>query len=114
MCSYDPQPGTEWNREIHTCVITEVSRGLPNNASMFATEVILFVIILSGVYQRNSGRHILSTMCREVRGLCWRRPRSSLHSQGLIWLAVAAVVQLLTVVRTALAVLGRWFDLFMN
>jgi len=53
-------------------------------------------------------------MCREVRGLCRGRPRSSLHSQGLIWLAAAAVVQLLPVVRTALAVLGRWFDLFMN
>jgi hypothetical protein len=40
---------------------------------MFVTEVILFVIILSGVYQRNSGRHILSTMYREVRGLCRHR-----------------------------------------
>ena len=62
-----PQPGTVWNGEIRTCVITEVSRGLPNNASMFATEVILFVVILCGVYQRNSGRRILSTMYREVR-----------------------------------------------
>jgi hypothetical protein len=64
------QPDTEWNEEIRTCVVTDVSRGLLNNASMFATEVILFVIILSGVYQRNSGRHILSTIYREVRGLC--------------------------------------------
>ena len=64
------QPGTEWNGEIRTCVVTEVSRGLPNNASMFATEVVLFVIILGGVYKRNSGRHILSTIYREVRGLC--------------------------------------------
>ena len=37
---------------------------------MFATEVVLFVIILGGVYKRNSGRHILSTIYREVRGLC--------------------------------------------
>lgn len=33
---------------------------------MFATDVIFFIVILSGVYQRNSGRHIAITMYREV------------------------------------------------
>ncbi|KAI0282907.1 hypothetical protein BC826DRAFT_1062677 [Russula brevipes] len=65
-------PDVEWNGETRTCIITEVSRGLPNNASMFATDVTLF---------RNSGRHILSTM----------------HREGLFWLAIATVVQLLPV-----------------
>ncbi|KAI0298453.1 hypothetical protein B0F90DRAFT_1732613 [Multifurca ochricompacta] len=76
------RPITEWNEETRTCIIMKVSRGLPDNASMFATDIILFVAILSGVYQRNSGKDILSTMYRE----------------GLFWLAIATVVQLLPVV----------------
>ncbi|KAI0270477.1 hypothetical protein BC834DRAFT_967264 [Gloeopeniophorella convolvens] len=68
-------PGTEWNAETRTCLITEAERGLPNSAAMFATDVVLFGIILSGVYQRNSGRRILATMYRE----------------GLFWLAIATV-----------------------
>jgi hypothetical protein len=73
LSSHNPQPDVEWNGETRTCIITEVSRGLPNNALMFATDVTLFVIILCGVYRRNSGRHILSTMHREVGGLCTAR-----------------------------------------
>jgi hypothetical protein len=34
---------------------------------MLATDVIFFVVILSGVYQRNSGKHIVITMYNEVR-----------------------------------------------
>lgn len=33
---------------------------------MLATDVIFFVVILSGVYQRNSGKHIVITMYHEV------------------------------------------------
>lgn len=67
--SHDFQPSTEWNGDARTCIITDVSRELSNSVSMFAANLILFVIILGGVYQRNSGRNILSTMYREVRGV---------------------------------------------
>ena len=73
---------------------------------MSATEVILFLIILSEVYQHNPGRHILSTMYREVCGLCVQTlaRRTRAIRRGLIWLAIAAMVQLLLpVVRTALS-----------
>ena len=61
------QPSAQWNEETRTCIITNTYRGLPNNASMLATDVIFFIVILSGVYQRNSGKHILITMYHEVR-----------------------------------------------
>jgi hypothetical protein len=61
------QPSAHWNEETRTCIITNTYRGLPNNASMLATDVIFFIVILSGVYQRNSGKHIVITMYHEVR-----------------------------------------------
>jgi len=61
------QPATDWNEETRTCIITNTHRGLSNNASMFGTDVIFFIVILWGVYQRNSGRHIIITMYHEVR-----------------------------------------------
>ncbi len=61
------QPAAHWNEETRTCIVTKTYLGLPNNASMLATDVIFFVVILGGVYQRNSGRHILITMYHEVR-----------------------------------------------
>lgn len=35
---------------------------------MLGTDAAIFVIILGGVYQRNHGKQILSTMYHEVRG----------------------------------------------
>jgi len=75
-------PSAYWNEETRTCVITNTYRGLPNNASMLATDVIFFVVILSGVYQRNSGKHIVITM----------------YHEGLFWLAIATFIQLLPVI----------------
>lgn len=76
------KPSAYWNEETHTCIITNTYRGLPNNASMLATDVIFFVVILSGVYQRNSGKHIVITM----------------YNEGLFWLAIATLIQLLPVI----------------
>ncbi|KAI0255666.1 hypothetical protein BJV78DRAFT_1177706 [Lactifluus subvellereus] len=76
------RPSTEWNKEIRTCIITKSSGSLPNNVSLFVTDVAIFVIILGGVYQRNHGKQILSTM----------------YHEGLFWLAIATVMQLLPVI----------------
>lgn len=75
-------PTAHWNEETRTCIITDTHRGLPNNASMLATDIIFFIVILSGVYQRNSGRRIMLTM----------------YHEGLFWLAIATLIQLLPVI----------------
>jgi hypothetical protein len=84
------KPSAYWNEETHTCIITNTYRGLPNNASMLATDVIFFVVILSGVYQRNSGKHIVITM----------------YNEGLFWLAIATLIQLLPVIFISLDLNG--------
>ncbi|KAH8987306.1 hypothetical protein EDB92DRAFT_2105033 [Lactarius akahatsu] len=76
------RPASHWNEETRTCIVTNSYRGLPNNASMLATDVVFFIVILSGVYQRNSGRHIMITM----------------YHEGLFWLAIATLIQLLPVI----------------
>ncbi|KAH9054888.1 hypothetical protein EDB87DRAFT_1644214 [Lactarius vividus] len=76
------RPASHWNEETRTCIVTNTHRGLPNNASMLATDVVFFIVILSGVYQRNSGRHIMITM----------------YHEGLFWLAIATLIQLLPVI----------------
>ncbi|KAH9177253.1 hypothetical protein EDB89DRAFT_1902491 [Lactarius sanguifluus] len=76
------RPASHWNEETRACIVTNTYRGLSNNASMLATDVVFFIVILSGVYQRNSGRHIIITM----------------YHEGLFWLAIATLIQLLPVI----------------
>ncbi|KAI9453596.1 hypothetical protein F5148DRAFT_459820 [Russula earlei] len=56
------RPDVEWNEETRTCLVMKVSRGLPNNVSMLIIDVILFVITLSGVFRRNSGKDLNDVM----------------------------------------------------
>ncbi|KAH9969355.1 hypothetical protein BJV74DRAFT_867900 [Russula compacta] len=71
-----------WQPLVQVCMWQETQKGLFNNGLLLATEVFFIALIASGISKRNSGLRALRVMYRE----------------GLLWLVVAALVQVIPVV----------------
>ena len=74
-----------WETEMHGCVLEDSEHAsLPLLSATFAVDTVLLLLMLVGLMQRREAR----------RHGVWR----FLMNQGLVWLSIAAVAELPTVV----------------
>ncbi|KAH9974552.1 hypothetical protein BGW80DRAFT_1301098 [Lactifluus volemus] len=73
------QADAVWNPQTMACLRIHTDRALLNNMMLLSAEVIFFVLMASGIYYRNPGPRAFRIMCRE----------------GLLWLVVAILVQII-------------------
>ncbi|KAI0298452.1 hypothetical protein B0F90DRAFT_702538 [Multifurca ochricompacta] len=76
------EANSEWEPLTQTCAWEGTRRALLNNGLLLATEVILFLLMAGGIYNRNPGPRAFKIMYRE----------------GLLWLVAAVLVQTVPVV----------------
>jgi hypothetical protein len=80
---------------------------LPNCFLLFA-DVFFMVLMATGIYKHNPGPRAFKIMYREVRAFLppWScTSETSLLSQGLLWLVVATLVEILPIVSTVYSLL---------
>ena len=110
MFNTDLQLDAAWVVELQACIRVHTHAALLNNALLLGSEVAFLLLMASGIYMHNSGLRAFKIMYREVRD---HRPTSGRASQpshhlwqGLLWLSLAIVMQIIPVVSTYIYALG--------
>lgn len=90
-------------------MIVRTHTALLPNCFLFLAEIYFLVLMATGIYKHNPGRRAFQIMYREVRAFLspWRytSETSYLSSQGLLWLVIATLVEIVPIVSSVYSLL---------
>lgn len=94
-----------WVVPLESCMFVKTHLALLPNCFMLVALIFFVILMATGIYKHNPGPRAFKIMYREVRAFFppWSCPseKSYLSSQGLLWLVIAMLVEIVPVVSRA-------------